>query len=222
MCFGPVASFTASTFLSGIGIAVSKQVRARKEWLFAAFPFLFAVQQFIEGVIWLLLRGSGSESLILILSRVYLVFAYNLWPVLCPISVYVIEPDAKRKTFFAGLTAVGVLTSAYLFYCTAVNPLETIALGCSIRYDTFIPKAFWFLTLYGAATILPFFVSTRRSVLMFGLPNLVLCVISFFIYNKTFISVWCFFAALISANLLLFLRHLHQSPVPHEPLKVAA
>lgn len=213
MCFGPVPSFAASAFLGGMGTAVMKNVRVKKELLFAAFPFLFAIQQFIEGVIWLLLKDGTHERLIKGMSFLYLTFAYSLWPVLCPVSVYLIESRPKRKTLLGVFVSLGVITSLYLLFYIIRNPIDTFVLGCSLRYKTFVPEASWFFVTYVMVTIVPYFVSSHRSILAFGLPNMVFCVIAFLIYKNTFISVWCFFAALISANLYVFLKNLHHEPM---------
>ena len=64
ICFGPVASFTASGLLTSIGALILRNVQKKRELLFAAFPAIFALQQFIEGVLWLLLKAQKSEALV--------------------------------------------------------------------------------------------------------------------------------------------------------------
>lgn len=70
-----------------------------------------------------------------------------------------------------------------------------------------------FAGVYVIVTILPYFLSSHRSILIFGIPNLIFCAIAYFFYRMAFISVWCFFAAILSLTLYFFLRRLH-----HEPL----
>ena len=36
---------------------------------------------------------------------------------------------------------------------------------------------------------------------------------AYFLYNWAFISVWCFFAAVLSLTLYVFLRKLHHQPI---------
>ncbi len=111
MCFGPVASFSSSGILASIGAMVLKNVRARKELFFAAFPILFAIQQALEGVLWVLIEHGKPEIIRRFFTLFYLIFAYSIWPVLCPISVYVIEPDPERKKILRLLLLSGVATS---------------------------------------------------------------------------------------------------------------
>lgn len=213
MCFGPIASFTASAFLASMGTVIFKNIKSRKEILFAVFPALFAVQQFIEGLLWVALKKGGSDAFAYTLSITYLLFAYGLWPILCPISVYAIEYDPRRRKILKVFIFLGLVTSLYLIFFIFKNPVYSLVVNCSIRYKTFVMSAEWFTSLYLIVTLCPYFLSSQKAILIFGLPNVFFCIIAFFVYDKTFISVWCFFAAVISANLYFFLRKLH-----HEPL----
>lgn len=215
MCFGPVASFTASGFLASIGVLIIRNVRARKELFFAAFPALFAVQQFIEGLIWVELKNGRTEGALMNgLTFSFLLFAYGLWPILCPLSVYAIEYNPRRRKILRFLTYLGILTSCYLLIFIIINPFDTLIAGCgSVRYQTFVPLGEKFTLIYIAATLLPYFVSSQRIILVFGIPNVIFCVVAYFTYEHAFISTWCFFAALISANLYIFLKKLHHEPV---------
>ncbi len=213
MCFGPAASFTASAFLASMGTAIFKNIRSRKEILFAAFPALFAVQQFIEGLLWAALEKGGSEAITRGLTLAYLLFAYSLWPILCPLSVYAIEYNPRRKKILQVFIFLGTVTSLYLLFFILSHPVYSTVVNCSIRYKTFVAGANWFTGIYLLVTLGSYFLSSQKAILIFGLPNILFCVIAFLIYDKTFISVWCFFAAVISANLYFFLRKLH-----HEPL----
>lgn len=213
MCFGPVASFTASAFLASMGTVILKNIRAKKEPLFAAFPMLFAIQQFIEGVLWLAVKSGKSEALVHDLTFGYLTLAYSLWPILCPASVYAIEYDRKRRKILRLFIFLGLATSAYLLFFIIRNPVYTSVVNCSIHYKTFIAGIRWFTGVYILVTILPYFLSSHRSILIFGIPNLIFCAMAYFVYQIVFISVWCFSAALISTNLYFFLRKLHHKPL---------
>ncbi len=213
MCFGPVASFTASGILASIGTLVLKNVRARKELLFAAFPILFALQQALEGVLWLLIEHGESGAIRGGVTFAYLVCAYSLWPVLCPVSVYAIEYDPKRKKILRLLVILGVATSFYLLLSIIINPIQTFPMNRQLHYETYVAGAYLFTAAYMAVTILPYFISSQRAILIFGAPNFIFCVVTYIFYRMAFISVWCFFAAILSLTLYFFLRKLH-----HEPL----
>lgn len=195
---------------------ILRNVRSRRELLFAAFPALFALQQFIEGLLWLLLKSNKPHpTLAYGLTLAYLTFAYSFWPILCPISVYAIEynPKGMRKQAFRLLITLGCLTGGYLLFFILKNPIHASVLNCSIRYDTHLSGPQWFTGIYLLATILPYFLSSHRSILIFGIPNLFLCGVAYVFYNSAFISVWCFFAAIVSMSLYAFLRRLHHQPM---------
>lgn len=213
MCFGPVSSFAVSGVLVSIGTAILQNIRSRKEIVFALFPLLFALQQIVEGTLWIALREEQSATMLHGLTFAFLFFAYCLWPVLCPISVYVIEYDPEKRKRLRFLTVLGLITSAYLLLSIIHNPIHTIVLNCSIRYETYVSSAYLLKAVYLSATILPYFLSSHRTILIFGVPNLIFFVISFIFYRLVFISVWCFFAAVLSLSLYFFLRKLHHQPL---------
>ena len=214
MCFGPVASFSASAVLASFGVLILRNVRSPKELLFAAFPALFALQQLVEGALWLVLANDAKpEAAVRVLSFGFLLFAYGLWPVLCPASVYAIEYDESRKKVLRFMILAGLTTSLYLLYFIFSMPVSAAAVHCSIRYQTFVTGAPWFAGIYVLATIFPHFISSHRSILIFGLPNLIFCAIAYYLYNWTFVSTWCFFAAIVSLTLYFFLRRLHHQPL---------
>jgi hypothetical protein len=60
LCFSAAANFVGSGVLGAMGVATLTKVKHRRELLFAALPTLFAVHQFVEGVVWLGLDGTGD------------------------------------------------------------------------------------------------------------------------------------------------------------------
>ena len=60
MCFSATASFTAGVPLLLIGVITISRVRNRKDLLYALIPMLFAIQQLIEGALWLTVNFSAK------------------------------------------------------------------------------------------------------------------------------------------------------------------
>ena len=56
MCFSAPASFVAAAVTGAVGVAAMMRVHRREELPLAAMPLFFAVQQAIEGFLWLSLR----------------------------------------------------------------------------------------------------------------------------------------------------------------------
>ena len=53
MCFSAYASFVAGSALLVVGAVTVVKAQQKRELPYAAIPLLFAVQQLIEGAIWL-------------------------------------------------------------------------------------------------------------------------------------------------------------------------
>lgn len=81
MCFGPVASFSSSVALAVIGMATLRKVRAPSQLVFAASPLVFAVHQFIEGLLWNNLLGGQPSLATSLLASTFLVIAFFVWPI---------------------------------------------------------------------------------------------------------------------------------------------
>ena len=80
------ASFTAGVPLLLVGVTISR-VRNRKDQLYALIPMLFAIQQLIEGALWLIFPDKAPLFKI-ILTYAYSVFSHVLWPMYIPIAVF--------------------------------------------------------------------------------------------------------------------------------------
>lgn len=213
MCFGPAVSFTSSGILASIGVLVLKNIRSRKELVFAAFPVIFSLQQLIEGILWLAIKNDKPPVYTNAMAVVYLAIAYSLWPIFCPLSVYAIEYKNLRKRILRLFLSAGVAISSYLLWAIITAPVEVKILNCSLHYKTYVTEAHLFAWIYAGVTILPYFISSHKTILIFGVPNFIFCIIAYIFYAHAFISTWCFFAAILSLTLFVFLRKLHHQPV---------
>lgn len=204
MCFSPSASFTASAaLLIASGYALNRtRASGEKTFLPIAFtPFLFAVQQFIEGLIWLCLQDKMTieSSTLEALSLVYLFFAYAFWPLWVPLAVAIF--DQKRRILLLCIGVVGLIffITTIVHFCLHPEILDTKIMNHSICYlHACAYKFSWPVILYIALTCGSMIVASWIHVNILGLITLVAAVLTFLIYNHTFASVWCFFSAIIS------------------------
>jgi hypothetical protein len=198
MCFSATASFSAGALLLGVGALTLKSARRPRELPFAAIPLLFAVQQLIEGVIWLTFR-SDAPLLNVVLTHVYSFFSHVLWPVYVPVTVLLMEPSGWRRRALLAFVTAGVAVGAYLLYFLIAFPIVSRPVGQHIEYVS--PHFFLaaVMTLYLLSTTLSLFLSTHRTVKVFGVLALASFAAAYFFYATWFISVWCFFAAVLSA-----------------------
>lgn len=205
MCFSASASIIAGTVLSVIGIASISQIKQKAYYPFACIPLLFALQQFAEGIIWLSTTSYAFSTMIVSwASLIFLFFAYVVWPLWIPFSLYLIEKNELIKKILVGCEGVGLIISGYLLFILFKYGV-TIIIDQHILYELsakhFIAQKIG-LILYGIATVLPFFISTFPIINFFGILLLVSLIVTLLFWSLYFTSVWCFFAALLSGCVL--------------------
>jgi len=202
VCFSATASFSAGTLLLGIGTLTLTAASRPRELPFAAIPLLFAIQQLSEGVIWLTFRYEAPQ-LNSVMTYVYSFFSHVLWPVYVPVAVLLMEPSGRRRRALLVFAVAGAAVGAYLLYILVAFPVVSRPIGQHIEYDSPHFFAAAAMTLYLMSTTLSPLLSTHRIVKIFGVLALSSFAAAYFFYASWFISVWCFFAALLSAIVYL-------------------
>jgi hypothetical protein len=201
MCFSAPASFVASGALITLG-AATYLVARKKDKALVAIPILFGVQQALEGVQWLYLdRGSSSPAA----GYGYLFFALIVWPIYVPAFVYLL--DKARRPLLGWFVALGVAVSAWFLVLLATNPLRVSIRSSCVNYDFDAPSQWLLAPPYLAAILGALFVSSRPIFRWFGAAIAVLSLVSWRLYERNFISVWCFFAAIVSSMFFLYVQH---------------
>lgn len=200
MCFSAGASFGAGVLLSGIGIASLKQVKEPVQIPFATIPLIFASQQIIEGFLWLSFTSMPSQILQSSTTYVFLFIAQVIWPWWIPFSILKVEPNLKRKIVLRILLVIGIIVSLYLLYCLLKFNIEAKVLEYHISYEQDYPMM---LSKYGGilyviSTVAPALISSIRRMNYLGYSILVSYIISDVFYEGYVVSVWCFFASIIS------------------------
>jgi hypothetical protein len=212
MCFSATASFTASAALTGIGVLGLRRVQDRRYRLLAWIPLLLAAQQFTEGLVWMSYPWN-APGMRRVATQVYSVFSHLVWPVYVPWAARAIEPDARRRRWL-GLLALGGLGSAmFLAWGMVATPIQVAPVGEHLEYASphfYLPLS---LTLYLAATTLSLSLSSQPVVRVFGLLALASAALAYVVYARWFISVWCFYAAVLSLVVYLALRRSQGRPL---------
>jgi hypothetical protein len=225
MCFSAQASFTAAVVIGVIGVVTLFRVRAKNYLLFATIPLIFALQQAIEGIIWLTLSTQPLAWLQTLAIYLFLFFAALFWPIWVPASMYVIEGNPKRKKWIKGLFLIGLLYSLFSLWNLLQAPPVAHAIHHHIQYP-FVDDAFKLknmtidipsLVAYFLSTVAVIMISSVRWMWLYGFLILIFQIISIVSYAKVEASVWCFFAA-ISSMLIYFIVAKNQS-YTNEPAK---
>ena len=202
MCFSAAASFITAVVTGGIGTVALAKVKEPRELLLAATPMVFALQQSIEGLLWLDLSSSPDGSISTKLVFLFLFFAQVFWPIFVPVAVLLIEPNEKRRRIMLLCLAAGIGAGGYLLWGLLAGPQGAIILDDHIVYVTESRHLDAVALAYLAATSLPPILSSRRTVVVLGAIILVGSVVAYAFYWEAFISVWCFFAAAASGVIL--------------------
>ena len=217
MCFSATASFVAGTGLSVVGIATVRATTRRAEIPFAAIPLLFGTQQIIEGLVWLSFR-EGSRLPNGILTLAFSLFSHVLWPIFVPFAVSQLETVPWRRKVQATTQIAGIVVGLYLLYFLVRDPVASRVLGKHIDYESphFYVVAVIFLYLFASCG--GCLASSDRIIQAFGALLLVTFVAAYVIHAATLFSIWCFFAAILSLIVLVYLRNAHRPPATAEAL----
>jgi hypothetical protein len=204
MCFSATASFSLAAATAVVGVATLYQVQRPREIALAAVPLLFALQQAVEGLLWLELSGAADRAAIAALAFAFLLFAEVLWPVYAVLAVLLVEPDHRRRAILCAVVAAGAALSLYLLSGLLSEPPAAIVRGHSIAYSRSSGVFSWQQVAYVIITVGGPVVSSHRIIRLFGVALAISFAITAYAYTATLISVWCFFAA---ANSTLLYWH---------------
>jgi hypothetical protein len=201
--------------LSLLGIATMSSTTSKRELLLAAFPCLFALQQTLEGFVWLGHSDSALSSITAVGVYGFLLFASLLWLVLSPLAIYLIEQDLNRKRFLFGLTIGGLLLGIYLFGWILHHGVNPQTFSGNLFYDlSFIPGYEVIKYLYLVVIVLPFSIAHSSALKIFGGLVTVSFILSQIFFQVTMVSVWCFCAAVLSGGLYFVIKDLAVDRVP--------
>ncbi|HRQ63215.1 MAG TPA: hypothetical protein PLU71_05115 [Candidatus Dependentiae bacterium] len=207
MCFSATSSFAAAGMLAGIGVLSLIHVRKKEQYLMAGIPFGFALQQLTEGFIWQQ-YGLKSSTYMQIMMYIFLLFAFVIWPMWIPAAVFASEHNKRRRKLLFYNVLWGMLVAVYGAYILITYPITVQITNHSIEYvfgHKISTEYVWIVYLfdYVLATILPFFISSKKIHKVFGGLLAGSLVLTYFVWTVTLVSVWCFFVALLS--MLIFI-----------------
>ena len=208
MCFSAPASFFAAAALAAAGTATLRIISRPSEIPFAAIPLLFGLQQLIEGLIWLSFRDA-SPLPNPPLTFIYSLFSHVLWPMYVPFAVRLLEPELWRRRALLATGVAGITVGLYLLYFLAQFPVTSRVLGQHIVYESPHFYIGAVMALYLIATCLSSMLASHRLIRLFGALSLGTFLAAYAIHAATLVSVWCFFAALLSFIIYLYFRREH-------------
>lgn len=216
MCFSASASFTASALLIPTGIYCLKEAAVKdKTYLaIASLPLFFGVQQAFEGLVWWGFTSNNTNT-IHSAALSFLFFSHFFWLFWIPGSAYSVETNQLLKKVLAIFTLVGFVYGAclYLPLLNYSDWLEIQIIDHSISYrmnfffnnQVFLPKDFSWI-VYMLIVLIPLFICSNRNFNLLGVLMFISAMITYLVFSYAFISVWCFFAAIISIYLIYIIN----------------
>ena len=201
MCFSATANFVGSAVLGVIGVATIREVKHRREILFASMPLLFAVHQFTEGFVWLGLDGKLPPIVAHDAGAAFMLYAQGLLPLLLPLGVLLFEKTAERRRWMLPFAVVGGALTLYILWALAAYPTQVYVQDHSIVYHNPATHEGVVAGLYVLVTCGALLFSRVRPMVLFGVANLTILIITFAVKEYAFTSVWCAYAALASSML---------------------
>jgi hypothetical protein len=204
MCFSATASFTAGVSLSVLGVVTLKKAERKAEVPFAMIPLLFGVQQIIEGMLWLSFRFDAPLFNV-IMTYAFTLFSHVLWPVFVPFSIGLVETVAWRKKVILAFQFIGIAVGLYLLYWVVRFPVTSEV----DEHIVYVSPHFYkvpVMVFYLAATCVGSFFSSHKIINIFGVLALLLFMVAYWIHTVAFFSIWCFFAAILSAVIYLHFK----------------
>ncbi|MCE3228547.1 MAG: hypothetical protein K0S32_3098 [Bacteroidetes bacterium] len=139
MCFSATASFTAGGLLLATGTASIAKSKEPSQLAFASIPFLFSLQQFTEGFLWLNFKYGYFQGWEQALTIIFILFAQMIWPVFIPLSFLLLEKHKVRKRVPQSFTLLGILMSLYILVCLFIYPVQSEVGQYHIYYKVSYP-----------------------------------------------------------------------------------
>lgn len=201
MCFSATASFMAAGVTALVGTVTLTRVESARALPLAAMPMIFAVQQTVEGVLWLKLEGAHVAASA-DLTFLFLIFAYVFWPIYTPIAVLLLETQRARKRALLLSAGAGLGLGAHLLWWLLTHPHAISANGHHLVYNTGYIATVPVALAYFIGANFPLMLSSHRWIQRLGFVIFAGSAIAYLSYWAAFVSVWCFFAAAASVMIL--------------------
>ncbi|QVL30427.1 hypothetical protein KIH39_16390 [Telmatocola sphagniphila] len=223
MCFSPEASFTVGAGLIPAGLFCIRQaVRINPRTIYlACIPLVFGIQQICEGFVWQNITGTGEN--LRLSSLAFLFFAIAFWPFWFPLVAAIMEPPSTKKWLFWGFAILSTFWLFAMYLPLVFGPSELLITRVerhSIQYYypdlwiyQYLPKT-PLRIIYFLMVALPMAFSSESLGKIPGLALGISAGVTIALYDYAFVSVWCFFAAVLSFYLVIMFYQLPNKEKP--------
>jgi len=199
-----IVNFTLSGAIILVGILTLMKVSEPKEVVFATLPLFFGLHQFTEGFVWLGMEHLINNRALEMAETAYVFYAKGFLQFWVPLAIWMLEPAGWRKNIVGILTLLGGVLTVYSLWALSTGPIHVYVLHDALVYET--PKTNY-LSLgigYVLTTIGALVLSSSISIQLFGWLNFIGLTLIWLIKPYAFTSLWCFYAAMVSALLYFY------------------
>ena len=203
-----------------IGIDALRHVDEPRQIPLAALPVLFGVHQITEAFVWWGLQDHVAHAVERVAVWAYLVFAFAALPVLVPVAVGLVERSRTRRWVIVGFGVLGTAVAVALTAAIFSSPLHAAIGGRHIEYSVDALSFGGQITeLYVVATCGAMLASSWRDIELIGALNLIAVPVLMWMTINGFVSLWCFWAAIVS---VLIARHMRRTSRGHARIAASA
>lgn len=221
MCFSAEASFGVGVALIPAGVyCLWSSVLKKPTYLgLAAVPLFFGIQQISEGFVWRAIEAKDKAQT-QTAALFFLFFALAFWPAWFPLLATLMEPQPRRRLLLGGISVLALSWFWILYYPLLLDPetlLTTRQVHHSIQYEypdleiyQYVARP-WLRLLYLLSVALPLLLSSQRWGRIPGAVLGLSALLAALLFDHAFVSVWCFFAAVMAGYCCWVF---HQLPAP--------
>jgi hypothetical protein len=216
MCFSATVSYSATAVLVTTGLYAAHLARRLPApyWMWAVIPAFFGMQQAFEGRVWQMLETEGSGAAVPYALGFHF-FSHFLWLWWIPLCSYLVEPGKIRKRVIGGCVIFGAFAGTLVYSVMLFHPEwmsvavreHSIHYSFSVPYRTSIHLPITPAALYALTILVPLLVSSHSKIRIFGVLVALSMMLTSEAYSAAYVSVWCFFAAVLSLYLVYMTRH---------------
>lgn len=206
MCFSAGASFAVGAGLLGPGYFAISRTESRGMLAFASTPIVFSFHQIAEGCLWLSLKNPDFASWYKPALYGYSFISQPLWPIWVPLIMWLMETDKRRKKILYYFLLLGGASSFYMLYCLVRYDISAVAEHGHIRYYRDFPHLNIMRPLNFVTIAVTPFLSTLRQTKLLAAAMMASLIMTYFFFTNYLISVWCFFAAILSLLIILVIE----------------
>jgi hypothetical protein len=218
VCFSPQADVVVGAVVVGVGVDAVRHVTAPRQIPIATLPLLLGAHQLTEAFVWWGLYGDVSESVERIATWIYLLVALAVVPFYVPLAVGFVERSAARRRVIGVFALSGLVVAVALGSAMFRGPIHAAIEGHHVSYelDGVHAGGEW-TALYVVATCGALLACSYRDIAAIGALNFVAVPVLAWLTMTGFISLWCFWAAIVSVLIACHLRRPERAPMPPKP-----